>query len=316
MKTQSIANTPFVVSRIGFGCMRLPPEQSDVIRVVRTALDEGINFFDHANVYQSGRCEEAFSVMWSQVPGLRDRIVLQSKCGIRRAGDPNPDSPVRYDFSYQHIKDSVEGSLKRLKTDHLDILLLHRPDPLADPEEVAKAFAELKDAGKVRFFGVSNHTGPQIELLKTALSVPLVANQLEISILHNTLLSAGVITNQDNPTYPVRGEGTLEYCHAHKITVQAWSPLARGLASGKAASSSDERAVKTAAVVEAIATAHSVSHEAVVIAWLLKHPAKIQPIIGTMTPARISACCQADGVDLTREEWYTLFSAGRGANVP
>lgn len=316
MKTQSIANTPFVVSRIAFGCMRLPPEQSDVIRVVRTALDEGINFFDHANVYQAGRCEEAFSVMWSQVPGLRDQIVLQSKCGIRRAGDPNPDSIVRYDFSYQHIKDSVEGSLKRLKTDHLDILLLHRPDPLADPDEVAKAFAELKDSGKVRFFGVSNHTGPQIELLKTALTVPLVANQLEISVLHNTLLNAGVITNQDNPTYPVRGEGTLEYCYAHKISVQAWSPLARGLATGKAAASTDERAIKTAAVVEAIAAAHSVSREAVLIAWLLKHPAKIQPIIGTMTPARISACCQAESFELTREEWYTLFAAGRGGNVP
>jgi predicted oxidoreductase len=146
--------------------------------------------------------------------------------------------------------------------------------------------------------------------------VPLVANQLEISLLHNTLLNAGVITNQDNPTYPVRGEGTLEYCYAHKISVQAWSPLARGLATGKAAASADERAVKAAEVVAAIAAAHNVSPEAVLIAWLLKHPAKIQPIIGTMKAERITACCQADTFELTREEWYKLFAAGRGVSVP
>ena len=316
MKTQPIYGTPLVVSRIAFGCMRFPPGQSDVIRAVRTALDEGINFFDHANVYQRGRAEEAFSIMWREVPGLRDRIILQSKCGIRPAGDPTPDTPTRFDFSYQHIRDSVDGSLRRLQTDHLDILLLHRPDPLGDPEEVAKAFAELKAAGKVSFFGVSNHTGLQIELLKTALSVPLVVNQLEISVLHTTLLNAGVITNQDNPPYPVRGEGTLEYCYAHKITLQAWGPLAKGAASGKPLDGAEERVVKTAEVVETIARERGVSRDAVLIAWLLRHPARIQPIIGTMNPERIKGCCQAETFELSREEWYTLFAAGRGSKMP
>ncbi len=315
MKTQTIFGTPFQISRIAFGCMRLPAEQSAVTNAVRAALDAGINFFDHANIYQRGRAEEAFSALWSDMPGLRDKIILQSKCGNRFAGDSDPLAPKRYDFSYAHIVASVDGSLTRLKTDHLDILLLHRPDPLADPEEIARAFSELKNAGKVRYFGVSNHTGAQIDLLKTCVSEPIVVNQLEISVLHPTLLNAGVIFNQDAPLYPVRGEGTLDYCRTHKITVQAWGPLARGAASGKLPEGADERVVKTAAVVEAIASAHGVSREAVLIAWLLKHPAKIQPIIGTMSPQRIKGCCQADELELTREEWWRLFGAGRGGDV-
>ena len=242
---------------------------------------------------------------------------------VRLAGDPPTPTklggsggaaPKRYDFSYQHIIESVNGSLRRLKTDRLDNLLLHRPDPLVEPEEVARAFAELKAAGKVRFFGVSNHTGAQIELLKTAVREPLVINQLEISLLHTPLINAGVITNQNNPAYPVRGEGTLEYCRLHKITVQPWSPLARGVATGRVVEG-DERAAKTAQLVAAIARDHGVSSEAVAIAWLLKHPARMQPIIGTMTPQRIEGCCQADTMDLTNEEWWRLFVAGRGSDL-
>jgi predicted oxidoreductase len=316
MKTQPIHGTSLIVSRIAFGCMRLPPAQSDVTRAIRSALDAGINFFDHADVYQRGRAEEAFSAMWSEIPGLRDKIILQSKCGIRFAGDPTPSAPKRYDFSYQHIIEAVNGSLKRLKTDRLDVLLLHRPDPLVEPEQVAQAFSELRAAGKVRFFGVSNHTGAQIDLLKTAVREPLVVNQLEVSALHTTLINAGVITNQDNPPYPVRGEGTLEYCRTHKITVQAWSPLARGLAAGKTVDGAEERVIKTVEVVDAIARERNVSREAVLIAWLLRHPAKMQPIIGTMNPERIKACCQADAIELSSEEWWRLFTAGRGAELP
>ncbi len=315
MKTQIMHGTSLIATRIGFGCMRLPPEQSDVIRAIRTALDEGINFFDHADVYQRGRAEEAFSVMWRESPGLRDKIILQSKCGIRFADEPAAGDPKRYDFSYAHIIEAVNGSLKRLKTDRLDILLLHRPDPLVEPEEVARAFAELHAAGKVRFFGVSNHSGAQIELLKTAVKQPIVANQLEVSVLHSTLINAGVVLNQDAPLHPLRADGTLEYCRTHKITVQAWGPLAKGVATGKPLDSADERVRKTAEVVRAIAADHGVSGEAVLIAWILKHPAHIQPIIGTMNPERIRACCQADSLELSREEWWRLFGAGRGGDV-
>lgn len=315
MKTQTMHATSLTVTRIAFGCMRLPPEHSAVVRAVRTALDEGINFFDHADVYQRGRAEEAFAAMWTESPGLRDKIILQSKCGIRFADDPRAGAPKRYDFSYKHIIAAVEGSLKRLKTDRLDILLLHRPDPLVEPEEVARAFAELRAAGKVRFFGVSNHSGAQIDLLKTAVKEPIVANQLEVSVLHSTLINAGVVVNQDPPAYPLRAEGTLEYCRTHKITVQAWSPLARGLATGKSLDGADERVRKTAEVVAAIAADHGVSGETVLIAWVLRHPARIQAIIGTMNPARIKACCRAVDLELSREEWWRLFGAGRGGDV-
>jgi predicted oxidoreductase len=334
MKTQPIHNTSLVVTRIAFGCMRLPAVQSDALRSIHTALDEGINFFDHANVYQRGQAEETFSALWADSPNLRQKIILQSKCGIRNAGDPpsppntggtaaTPPSiggaggaaPKRYDFSYQHIIESVNGSLKRLKTDYLDILLLHRPDPLVEPEEVARAFSELRAAGKVRYFGVSNHTGAQIELLKTAVTEPLVVNQLEISVLHPTLINAGVIFNQDKPLESVRGEGALEYCRTHKITVQPWSPLARGVASGRAAEDPDGRIARTLQTVDALAGELGVSREAVLIAWLLRHPAKFQPIIGTMNPQRIANCCQADRVEMTREQWWRLFGAGRGGDV-
>ena len=315
MKTQIMHGTSLTVTRIALGCMRLPPDHSDVMRAIRTALDEGINFFDHANVYQRGRAEEAFSALWSESPGLRDKIILQSKCGIRFAGDPSDGDPKRYDFSYKHIVESVNDSLKRLKTDRLDILLLHRPDPLVEPEEVAQAFAELRAAGKVRFFGVSNHSGAQIDLLKTALKEPIIANQLEISVLHSTLINAGVLVNQDPPAYPLRAEGTLEYCRTHKITMQAWGPLAKGVATGKPLDGADERVRKTAEVVSSIAADHGVSGEAVLIAWVLRHPAHIQAIIGTMNPERIKACCRADSLELTREEWWRLFGAGRGGDV-
>jgi predicted oxidoreductase len=315
MKTQTYPGAPLVASRIAFGCMRFPPDRVGVIKAVRAALDEGINLFDNADVYQAGRAEEAFAAMWGEVPGLRDKIILQTKCGIRR-GEPTPQSPTRYDFSYEHIIEAVNASLKRLQTDHIDILLLHRPDPLVEPEDVARAFDEVHTAGKVRYFGVSNHTGAQIDLLKTAVTQPLIANQLEISIWHPTLILAGVITNQDQPPYPVRGEGTLEYCRLHKMTVQAWGPLAAGRLTGRRLDQSDERAVKAAATVREMASAHGVSPEAIMLAWLLKHPAKIQPIIGSMNPQRIKDACKADGVELTREEWYTLFAAGRGSAMP
>jgi len=326
MKTQALGASSLEGTRIAYGCMSIggswtsEPASDDTRRkalaVVECALDEGINFFDHADIYARGKSEEVFAQVWAKRPGLRDRIILQSKCGIRFADAPVPGVPQRYDFSYEHILRSVEGSLKRLQTDYLDVLLLHRPDALVEPEEVSKAFSLLHTQGKVRFFGVSNHTPAQIDLLQAVLDQPLVTNQLELSLLHTHLIDEGIVMNQDRPDRPVRGHGTLEYCRLHNITVQAWSPLARGKATGGRLDAADGPAHEVAKLVASLAAEKNVSPEAIAIAWLLRHPAKIQPIIGTTNLERIRGACQADTVELSREEWYTLFAAGRGAKLP
>jgi predicted oxidoreductase len=326
MKTQNIGAAALEASRIAYGCMQIgggwdaaPPtsqQRENGLKAVWAALDEGINFFDHADIYCRGKSEEVFAGIWKERPGLRDKILVQTKCGIRFGGDPHPSSPARYDFSYAHITASVDAALQRLQTDYLDILLLHRPDALVEPEEVAQAFSELHQSGKVRFFGVSNHTAAQIELLARFLDQPLVANQLELSLLHTHLLDEGIVSNQDNPPHPVRNHGTLEYCRLHNITIQAWGPLAYGRLSGRKLENPNDTEQKAAALVEEMAQAKSVSREAILVAWLLRHPARIQPVIGTTQPARIRAACQADRVELTREEWYALFTAGRGGALP
>ena len=326
MKKLLVKNTSLEVSRIGFGCMgiggdwtRQPPTQETKISALETiecALDNGINFFDHADIYCRGKSEEVFSQVWSKRSSLREKVILQSKCGIRFSNDPVEGHPARYDFSYDFIVKSVEGILKRLQTDYLDLLLLHRPDPLVEPEEVSKAFDLLHQAGMVRFFGVSNHTAAQIEFLKKFSNQPLVVNQLEFNLLHLHLIDEGIVANQDGPLWPVRGNGTLEYCRLNDITVQAWAPLAQGRISGRVSAPVVQRDVETASVVQALAKKKNVSPEAILLAWILRHPAQIQPIIGTTNPARVVASCEADQVELTREEWYTLFTAGRGAKVP
>lgn len=315
MKTMRLGTTPLEVSRIALGCMRMSQDRREALASIRAALDQGINFFDHADIYGRGQREESFSAVWEEAPGLRGRIFLQSKCGIRPAGDPDPSAPKRYDFSAAHILAAVDGSLRRLKTDYLDVLLLHRPDALVEPEEVAHAFDRLHSQGKVRYFGVSNHTAAQMQLLQRWVRQPLVANQLQLSLVHTQLLDEGIDMNRE-VSATNRSEGTLEYCRLHDITVQAWSPLAGGLLGGRAPSPPDARLASAAAKVAEVATARGVSAEAVLIAWLLRHPARIQPIIGTMNPQRIAAACQADGIELSREEWYALYVAGRGWDIP
>lgn len=315
MKTMRLGTTPLEVSCIALGCMRLSQDRREALASIRAALDQGINFFDHADIYGRGQREESFSAIWEESPGLRGRIFLQSKCGIRPDWDLNPLGAKRYDFSAAHILAAVEGSLRRLKTDYLDVLLLHRPDALVEPEEVARAFDQLHSQGKVRYFGVSNHTAAQMQLLQRWVRQPLVADQLQLSLVHTQLIDEGIDMNRD-----VAGanssEGTLEYCRLHDITIQAWSPLAGGLLGSRAPSPPDVRLASAAAKVAEIAAAKGVSAEAVLIAWLLRHPARIQPIIGTMNPQRIAAACQADGIELSREEWYVLYIAGRGRDIP
>jgi predicted oxidoreductase len=316
VRRMQLGSTSLEVSQIALGCMRLSDDPQQAVRTVRAALDQGIDFFDHADIYGRGRREQVFAAIWDQAPGLRGRVALQSKCGIRFAGDPDARAPGRYDFGYEHIVGSVEGSLRRLKTDYLDVLLLHRPDALVEPEQVARAFDDLHRSGKVRFFGVSNHTAAQIRLLQSCLDQPLVANQIELNVIHAQLINDGIVFNGDESGVTSRGEGTLEFCRMHDITVQAWSPLAGGAVSGKPVSGPDARIEGASKEVARLAEEKGVSKEAIVIAWLLRHPARVQPIIGTTRPGRIAAACQAGDIALSREEWYRLFIAGRGSSLP
>ena len=325
MNLQPLGASDLQVTRVAYGCMPLggawnhdpltAETRAEAVRSIRAALDAGINFFDHADIYCMGKSEEVFSAIWNEVPNLRGRIILQSKCGIRFAGEPDPDSPHRFDFSYEHIVRSVEGSLKRLQTDYLDVLLLHRPDPLIEPEEVARAFSELHQAGKVRWFGVSNFTAAQLDLLRHYVEQHIVANQVEFNIIHTHMLDEGIIFNQNNPLL-TRNEGTIEYCRLHNITLQAWGPMARGVLTGRQIEQPDEKVTRTAALVQDMAQHKGVPPEAMLVAWILRHPAHIQAIIGTTQPERIAASAQGDTIELTRDEWYRLFTAGRGENLP
>ncbi len=324
MKTYQVPGTDLEVSRIGYGCMNLggswdqvpltARDEARAAKAVLAAYEQGINLFDHADIYSMGKSEAVFGEALRQNPGLREKIVIQSKCGILFDDQPRPGDPGRYDFSYEHILRSVQGSLSRLGTDRLDILLLHRPDPLVEPEEVAKAFDELHGRGSVRYFGVSNHTPAQVELLKKFVDQPLVVNQIEVNLLHSHVINEGIIANQEGAAYTAAA-GTLDYCRSRGILIQAWSPVAVGKLI--APSEQDEDRVRnTAAQVRKLAQERGTSPEAIALAWLLRHPAPIQPIIGTTNPDRVVASCLADGITLSREEWYSLFVTARGAPVP
>lgn len=320
MQTYTLGTSDLNVSRIGYGCMQTGGTWDDTpltdsirksaLQVLRTALDAGINFFDHADIYCNGKSEEVFAGLWKDSPHLRPQIYLQTKCGIRFA------PPHRFDFSYEHIIASVEGSLKRLQTDYLDMLLLHRPDPLVEPEEVARAFDELKSAGKVRWFGVSNHTAAQMDLLRKYLNQPIVVNQVEFNLIHPHMLDEGILFNQNNLRL-TRNEGAVEYCRLHNITLQAWAPLAQGrLTGGKPRPNDGAHIQKTADLVKQMAAEKGVRSEAILVAWILHHPAGIQPLPGTINSQRLLAACEGAQISLTREEWYGLFIAGRGEALP
>lgn len=324
MNSYKIPHTDLRASRLAYGCMNIggrwdatsitADERRAAIDAVHAAFDAGINFFDHADIYMRGRSEEVFAEAIAELKVPRKDVIIQSKCGIRFGGDPNPGDPGRYDFSCEHITRSAEGILHRLRIDTLDILLLHRPDPLMEPEEVARAFDHLHNSGKVRYFGVSNFTGPQIAHLQAALDQPLVANQVELSLLHHHLINDGVVAN--TAAVPAAGAaGTLDYCQRRGILIQAWSPVAGGALFNPPADAS-QAVRQAAALVAHLAREKDTSLEAIVLGWLLRHPAPIQPVIGTTRPARIAASALADAVELSREEWYRLFIAARGGPLP
>ena len=299
-------------SRLAYGCMTLGglDRQADVDRALDAALDGGITLFDHADIYARGRSEEAFGRWLAGRPGLRERLVLQTKCGIRRRDEP-PGAPPRYDASYEHVVASVEGSLRRLGVETVDVLLLHRPDPLMDPEEVAHAFSTLRAAGKVRAFGVSNHSAAQVDLLSRALPAPLAANQVQLSLLHRHAIDTGVEVNRTADA--AQAAGVVEACWQRGLRVQAWAPVAGG-ALGR--DDLDPALHDLRDLVAGLAEQEGTTPSGVLLAWLLRHPARIQPVIGTTNPERIAAACAAEHVHLSREDWYRLFVTARGGELP
>lgn len=279
-------------------------QQAAARRAVLAAYEAGCTLFDLADIYSRGAAEAAFGEVLREVPGLRDRIVICTKGGIRFADEPEPGAPFRYDFSEAHLLRACEGSLRRLGVDTIDLYLLHRPDYLCDPEEVARAFGKLKDSGKVREFGVSNFTPAQVEQLRHFCPMPLVAHQIEMSLV--------CLDPLDN--------GVLEQCRQQGLTVQAWSPLGGGRLVSKTGvhlpRDEDERLHRLQETLAEIAQARDVSSQAVALAWLLRHPAGIMPIVGSTNPERIRDAATADEVELTREEWYRLLESSHGRRLP
>lgn len=312
-------------SRLVLGCMPFgggwnqdPIIDEHILRAEKAldaAMSSGITMLDHANIYTVGKAEKVFGQIFKSRPVLREQLVIQSKCGIRFG---EGSIPGHYDFSKQHILESADASLQRLGIDYLDILLLHRPDVLMDPEEVAEAFTELKASGKVRFFGVSNMNTAHMNYLQQALPDQLVANQLELSLARLDWLDQGVHVNQKAGVNIHFAEGLFEYCQMNDVQIQAWGPLAQGKFSGRNVEKEPEHIRKTAELVKQMAAEKETSMEAIVLGWLMKHPAKIQPVIGTANPERIKNCQDAERQSelMTRGEWYKLYISARGNNLP
>lgn len=314
MKTIPLGRSDLVASRLGFGCWRLvdprgtePSGPAAVERAraaVLAAYEAGYTLFDHADIYGDGEPERIFGQVLREVPGMRQRVIIVTKCGIRRAGEPTPEAPYRYDFSAEHILRSCDGSLRRLGVETIDVLLLHRPDYLMDPAEVAGAFDQLKRAGKVRYFGVSNFRPSQLAALQRACPMPLIVQQVEISLANLTCLE----------------DGTLDQCLEQQITPMAWSPLAGGLlAQGAHRLLPAQQTYRPDAIVpvlDQLAAAHQTTRAVIALAWLLRHPAGILPIIGSTQPSRIVEAARAADLQLSREEWYRLLEAAKGQRLP
>lgn len=299
MRTIFLGKSDLKVPVIAVGCMRIKNlNKKDAESFIRTSIEEGAIFFDHADIYGGGTCEEIFSNAINMNDNIREKIILQSKCGIRSG---------MFDFSKEHILNAVDGSLKRLKTDYLDVLLLHRPDALVEPEEVAEAFDILKSTGKVRHFGVSNQNPMQIQLLQKYIKQPIVANQLQLSITNANMISNGINVNMQNDSAINRDGSVLDFCRLNDITIQPWSPFQYGFFEGVFLG--NEKFPELNKKIDEIAAKYNVSNTTIAIAWILRHPAKMQPVTGTMNPKRLKECCKASDIVLTREEWYEIYRA-------
>ena len=286
-------------SAISLGCMRMYDlDEKRVDAIMECALENGINFFDHADCYGDGVCEQLFGEYLKRHGGARERIYIQTKCALHDG---------QYDFSKEHIIRSVEGSLSRLGVDYVDLLLLHRPDTLMEPEEVAGAFDVLATSGKVRHFGVSNHNSLQIELLKTAVRQPLIVNQLQFSVTEAGMVTSGMNVNMKNAESQMHDGGLLEYSRIKNITIQAWSPFQYGFFDGTFVD--NERFPELNAKLAEIGEKYGLSKTGVAAAWILRHPANMQLIAGTMNPGHLTDICKAADVTLTRSEWYEIYRA-------
>lgn len=310
MKTISLGGTDLAVPNVTLGAMRIQQMTDDAVReLVRTARDAGIDFFDHADIYgdELHGCERRFAEALQLTPAERDGITIQTKCGIVK-------EPWGFDFSYEHIMSSVEGSLRALDTDRIDVLLLHRPDALVEPDEVARAFDELAASGKVLHFGVSNHTPGQIDLLKKSVAQPIVANQLQLSITHAPTVAQGLAANMQGVEQSTSLDlGIVDYCRLHDITIQAWSPFQAGFFTGVFLDSPEYPELNAA--IDRLAAKYDVPAIAIATAWITRHPADMQVVLGTTTPSRVAAAAQGSDVPLTRSEWYELVQTA-GYRVP
>lgn len=297
-------NVPAIIQ----GCMRIGQMcVQEVQALIEKQLELGINYWDHADIYGGGACEEVFGRALKDMPGMRERLIIQSKCAIR------PGEYTRYDFSKEYIIESVEGSLKRLQTDHLDYLLLHRPDLLMEPSEVAEAFDKLQADGKILHFGVSNHTPGQIELLKTCVKQSLEINQLQFSLAHTLLLDAPSYLNTTDNHGVNRDAGVMDYCRCNNITIQCYSPFQYGVFEGTFLGNPDY--VKLNQVLERLADKYDTTVNGIATAWILRHPANMQVVVGTTNIKRAPGIAKGADIVLTREEWYELYAAA-GNSLP
>ncbi len=286
-----------LVPTVAVGCMRISDmNEKEASAFVNTALENGANFFDHADIYGGGKSEIIFGR--AIAPSMRDNIFIQTKCGIRQGS---------FDFSYDHIVNSVDGSLKRLGTEYIDVLLLHRPDALMEPDEVARAFDYLKSSGKVRHFGVSNQNPYQMELLQRSMDMTICANQLQFGVMHTPIIQSGINVNMYNESGVNRDGGVLDYCRLKDITIQPWSPMQYGFFKG--CFIDNEKFPELNDKMAEIAEKYNVSKTTIAFAWILRHPAKMQPITGTTNLKRLADCLKSAEVSLTREEWYEIYRA-------
>lgn len=299
MEKLLIKNIELEVPNIALGCMRINNlSKSDAKALIETALEEEMNFFDHADIYGKGTAESFFADAIEMNSTIRSKMILQSKCSIRNG---------MYDASKEYIISSVDGILKRLKTEYLDILLLHRPDALIEPEEVAQTFDELKKSGKVKYFGVSNCNAYQIELLNKYCAQKMAINQLQLSITESSMIDAGLNVNTQFDGGINRDGSILDYCRINDITIQAWSPFQKGFIGGTFLDNPEYKELND--VIDELAQKYNVTNSAIAVAWILRHPAKIQTVVGTTNIERLKNICRASDIMLTREEWYKLYRA-------
>nr|WP_307989569.1 aldo/keto reductase [uncultured Niameybacter sp.] len=299
MKKIQLGGSPLAGSEIALGCMRMAGHTVDEVRtLIEAAYEAGIDFFDHADIYGKGESESLFGKALKETSIKREDLVIQTKCGIR---------PGFFDFSKEHIIQSVDKSLQRLGMDYVDALLLHRPDTLMEPEEVAEAFRTLHESGKVRHFGVSNQNPMQMALLNKYLDEKIIINQLQLSITNTTMIDAGLNVNMENTAAINRDGSVLDYCRLHDITIQAWSPFQYGFFEGVFLGNPKFEELNQ--VIDRIASEKGITNSAIAVAWILRHPARIQTIVGTTNPERLKAICKASGVELTRQEWYEIYRA-------